>query len=92
VSAFAPLYNAEEMRRAEEGHDVPTMMERAGTAVAESLMRRWPDAHSIAVVCGNGANGGDGRIAARVLEAAGRAVVIVEPGAPVPAADVVATC
>lgn len=89
MSAFEPLYNAEEMRRAEEGHDVPTMMERAGTAVAESLMRRWPDAHSIAVVCGNGANGGDGRIAARVLEAAGRAVVIVEPGAPVPAADVV---
>ncbi|MGE5689750.1 MAG: NAD(P)H-hydrate dehydratase [Pseudomonadota bacterium] len=89
MSAFEPLYTADEMRQAEAGHDVAAMMERAGTAVAESLLRRWPDAQEIAVVCGKGSNGGDGRIAARVLEAAGRRATIVESGRPVPRADVV---
>jgi ADP-dependent NAD(P)H-hydrate dehydratase / NAD(P)H-hydrate epimerase len=67
-----PLYTAEEMRAAEEGHDVPTLMERAGRAVAEEALRRYPDARSFGAVCGGGANGGDGRIALEVLRAAGR--------------------
>ena len=67
-----PLYTAEEMRTAEEGHDVPTLMERAGRAVAEAALARFPDARRFACVCGGGANGGDGRIAARVLREAGR--------------------
>jgi ADP-dependent NAD(P)H-hydrate dehydratase / NAD(P)H-hydrate epimerase len=67
-----PLYTAEEMRAAEAGHDVPTMMERAGRAVAEETLRRYPDARSFGAVCGGGANGGDGRIALEVLRAAGR--------------------
>jgi hydroxyethylthiazole kinase-like uncharacterized protein yjeF len=69
---FAPLYTAYEMRAAEQGHDVDTMMERAGRAVADSVLRRFPDAHHIAAVCGKGANGGDGRIALRLLAEAGR--------------------
>jgi len=67
-----PLYTAEEMKAAEAGHDVPTLMERAGRAVAEEAMRRYPDARSFAAVCGRGANGGDGRIALEVLRAAGK--------------------
>jgi len=67
-----PLYTAEEMRAAEAGHDVPAMMERAGRAVAEEALRRYPDARSFGAVCGGGANGGDGRIALEVLRAAGR--------------------
>ena len=67
-----PLYTAEEMRAAEAGHDVPTLMERAGRAVAEEALRRYPDARSFGAVCGGGANGGDGRIALEVLRAAGR--------------------
>src|SRR6478736_6769635 len=67
-----PLYTAEEMRSAEAGHDVPTLMERAGRAVAEEALRRYPDARSFGAVCGGGANGGDGRIALEVLRAAGR--------------------
>jgi NAD(P)H-hydrate epimerase len=67
-----PLYTAEEMRAAEAGHDVPTLMERAGRAVAEEAIRRYPDARSFGAVCGGGANGGDGRIALEVLRAAGR--------------------
>src|ERR671932_734006 len=67
-----PLYTADEMRAAEAGHDVQAMMERAGRGVAEAVLRRFPGARRIACVCGRGANGGDGRIAARVLREAGR--------------------
>jgi ADP-dependent NAD(P)H-hydrate dehydratase / NAD(P)H-hydrate epimerase len=70
--SWEPLYTAEEMRAAEQGHDVEAMMERAGRAVADALQRRYPDAKRIAAVCGGGANGGDGRIALRLLAEAGR--------------------
>jgi ADP-dependent NAD(P)H-hydrate dehydratase / NAD(P)H-hydrate epimerase len=69
---FAPLYTADEMRAAEQGHDVDRMMERAGRAVADAVLRRFPDAPRVAAVCGKGANGGDGRIALRLLAEAGR--------------------
>src|SRR5438128_1872761 len=69
---FEPLYTADEMRAAEAGHDVDAMMERAGRAVAEAILERYPSARRIACVCGGGANGGDGRIAARILREAGR--------------------
>jgi NAD(P)H-hydrate epimerase len=72
-----PLYTAEEMRAAEERHPgypetANELMERAGAAVAREAMRAFPRARSFGVVCGGGANGGDGRIAARVLREAGR--------------------
>ncbi|HEY3017500.1 MAG TPA: NAD(P)H-hydrate dehydratase [Gaiellaceae bacterium] len=69
---FEPLYTADEMRAAEQGHDVGAMMERAGRAVAEVVLRRYPEARRIAAVCGKGANGGDGRIALRILGEEGR--------------------
>ena len=50
----------------------PDLMERAGSAVALEVLHRFPGANRIAVVCGGGSNGGDGRIAARVLREAGR--------------------
>jgi NAD(P)H-hydrate epimerase len=50
-------------------------MERAGAAVANEVLRAYPDARRIATVCGNGANGGDGRIAVRILRDAGRDAV-----------------
>src|SRR5919108_6119127 len=80
---FDPLYTAEEMRAAEAGHDVEGMMEQAGRGVAEAILRRFPDARRIACVCGRGANGGDGRIAARVLREAGRDAVEELDGGPV---------
>src|SRR6187549_1197698 len=57
-----PLYTSEEMKAAEAGHDVPTLMDRAGRAVAQEALRRYPDARSFGAVCGGGANGGDVRI------------------------------
>jgi ADP-dependent NAD(P)H-hydrate dehydratase / NAD(P)H-hydrate epimerase len=69
---FRPLYTAEEMRAAEAGRDVDEMMERAGRAVADAVLARYPDARRVCAVCGKGANGGDGRIALRLLEQSGR--------------------
>jgi len=71
-----PLYTADEMRNAEERYpgypeSIPELMERAGTAVAREAMAAYPGARRFACVCGGGSNGGDGRVAARVLREAG---------------------
>ena len=79
MAELEPLYTAEEMKAAEAGHDVDAMMQRAGAAVAEELMRRFPDARRVALHAGGGANGGDGRIAAEILLAQGREVVDERP-------------
>jgi hydroxyethylthiazole kinase-like uncharacterized protein yjeF len=68
---FEALYTAAEMKAAEEGHDVEELMQRAGAAVADEVLARFPEARSFAAVCGGGANGGDGRIAAELLRSAG---------------------
>jgi NAD(P)H-hydrate epimerase len=81
-----PLYTAEEMKQAEAGHDVDELMARAGRVVAEEAMRRFPDARRFVAVCGQGANGGDGRIAVDVIAAAGREAVV---GDDVEGADVI---
>jgi ADP-dependent NAD(P)H-hydrate dehydratase / NAD(P)H-hydrate epimerase len=83
VTEFEPLYTAVEMKAAEAGHDVEALMERAGGAVAATVARDYPGAR-VAAVCGKGANGGDGRIAAQRLGAG-----VVEVGAELPPADVV---
>jgi NAD(P)H-hydrate epimerase len=74
--AFEPLYTAAEMRAAEERYpdypaSIPELMERAGTAVAREALAAFPGAQRFACVCGGGSNGGDGRVAARVLRDAG---------------------
>lgn len=79
MAELEPLYTAEEMKAVEAGHDVESMMRRAGAAVAEELMRRYPDARRVALHAGGGANGGDGRIAAEILSAQGRELVDERP-------------
>jgi ADP-dependent NAD(P)H-hydrate dehydratase / NAD(P)H-hydrate epimerase len=73
-----PLLTAEETRRAEEAHQgsMEELMERAGSAVAELVLRQFPG--RVTVVCGAGNNGGDGRVCARVLQGAGRTVTVVD--------------
>ena len=70
-----PILTAAKMRAAEAGHDVDTLMERAGAALAEAA---WLFAGPIEtlILCGPGNNGGDGRVAARHLEARGMTVRI----------------
>jgi NAD(P)H-hydrate epimerase len=53
-----------------------TLMENAGRAVADFMLREFPDAERIAVICGKGNNGGDGFVAARGLLEAGREVQV----------------
>jgi hydroxyethylthiazole kinase-like uncharacterized protein yjeF len=73
---FEPLYTSAEMRAAEERYpnypdSVPELMERAGAAVAEVVLKAFPFARRFACVCGGGSNGGDGRVAGRLLREAG---------------------
>lgn len=73
-----PLLTADETRRAEEAHPGPVdeLMERAGTAVAQVVLRRFPG--RVAVVCGKGNNGGDGEIAAGLLAEMGFEVAVLK--------------
>jgi NAD(P)H-hydrate epimerase len=79
MAELEPLYSAEEMRSAEAGHDIDAMMQRAGAAVAEEIMRNFPDARRVVLHAGGGANGGDGRIAAEILRGQGREIVDDRP-------------
>ena len=73
-----PLLTAEETRRAEEAHpgSHDELMERAGSAVAELVLRQFPG--RVSVVCGKGNNGGDGKVCARILREKGRDVQVVD--------------
>ena len=80
MTEFEALYTAAEMRAAEERYagTVEELMERAGNAAARVGLELYPRAQRWTVVCGGGANGGDGRIAARELEHAGKDVRVVD--------------
>ena len=54
-----------------------TLMENAGTAVAEFVREQFPQSRRVDVVCGKGNNGGDGFVAARKLREAGREVFLL---------------
>jgi ADP-dependent NAD(P)H-hydrate dehydratase / NAD(P)H-hydrate epimerase len=74
------IVTAAEMREIDrvtsERFGVPslTLMENAGSAVAEFALSAYPAAKSFGVTCGKGNNGGDGFVIARKLHEAGREV------------------
>src|SRR2546430_13835631 len=76
------IVTAEEMRAIDrattEKYGVPslTLMENAGTAVAEFALKHF-DFDSVCAVCGKGNNGGDGFVAARQLHQAGEKGLVI---------------
>lgn len=72
------ITTADEMRTIDrltsERFGVPSfsLMEQAGTAVANFALEHWPRAERITIVCGKGNNGGDGFVAANKLATAGK--------------------
>jgi ADP-dependent NAD(P)H-hydrate dehydratase / NAD(P)H-hydrate epimerase len=54
-----------------------TLMENAGTAVAEHVLSHYAVARKIIVICGKGNTGGDGFVAARKLHEAGKPVQVI---------------
>jgi NAD(P)H-hydrate epimerase len=77
------VLTAAEMRQCDErtvervGISWQALMEAAGSRVAEFVALQFPAARRLLVFCGKGNNGGDGLVAARHLDAAGRQVRIV---------------
>jgi hydroxyethylthiazole kinase-like uncharacterized protein yjeF len=80
------ILNAEQMRnidrRTTERFGVPSivLMENAAAAVVDAIFDRYAESERVALVCGTGANGGDGFAVARHLENRGVVPVIVIVG------------
>lgn len=83
LPGVVPLYTAVEMRTVDRiaveeiGLPAAVLMERAGMGAADHVLRLFPDARRVAIVCGSGNNGGDGFVVARHLAAAGRDVRVL---------------
>lgn len=59
-----------------------TLMERAGRRAFDQIMRRYPDAERVVVMCGPGNNGGDGYVVARLMRQIGVEVAVVRTSEP----------
>lgn len=82
------LYRADQIKRfdrlASERFGIPEteLMERAGGAAYRLLRARWPGALRICVLAGIGNNGGDGYVVARLAQADGLEVRLIQVGDP----------
>ncbi|PSV11912.1 bifunctional ADP-dependent NAD(P)H-hydrate dehydratase/NAD(P)H-hydrate epimerase [Photobacterium kishitanii] len=78
------LYRAQDVRQGEQqlaaiyDIDLYQLMERAGKAVFELMLKSYPDAKQILVCCGSGNNGGDGYVVARLAQQYGLSVIVWE--------------
>ena len=77
----SPILNAAQTRAAEQaavdaGSSFWQLMETAGTAAAQDLLKRPVNAQSYWILCGKGNNGGDGLVMARLLALAGKHVTV----------------
>ena len=85
-STIIPIYQTAQIRELEKlaeerfGISSEVLMQRAGKALLECLMRTWPKARKLAVVCGTGNNGGDGYVLARLARERGLIVTVWQLG------------
>ncbi|QNN65865.1 NAD(P)H-hydrate dehydratase [Sphingomonas rhizophila] len=89
-----PILTADRMRAAEQaaiegGTSVETLMDRAGTALAEAVHRLAGTGDTL-ILCGPGNNGGDGYVAGRKLVERGHRVRVAALAPPASAACVAA--
>lgn len=63
------------------------LMRRAGGAIVDLILARFPGVHSVHILCGPGNNGGDGYVVARLLHETGVAVRLYSMGDPRPGSD-----
>jgi hydroxyethylthiazole kinase-like uncharacterized protein yjeF len=86
LAGRSELLTPEEMARADAASPVlgvpgPTLMANAGRAVARAILRRFRPCRTL-VLAGPGNNGGDGYVAARLLQQAGWPVALAALTAP----------
>ena len=67
---------AAEQAAVDAGSSFWQLMETAGTAAAQDLLKRPVNAQSYWILCGKGNNGGDGLVMARLLALAGKHVTV----------------
>ncbi|KRB23001.1 NAD(P)H-hydrate epimerase [Mesorhizobium sp. Root695] len=78
----AEMSEADRLTIAAGPADGIALMRRAGEAVAAEVLKRYPPATHVHVLCGPGNNGGDGYVVARILAVSGVGTTIWASGAP----------
>ncbi len=77
------LYKAAEIKQIEQraakssGYALYHLMEQAGMAAWLYILKFWPKANKIAIVCGKGNNAGDGFVLARIAASEGKQVQVL---------------
>lgn len=93
MASTLPLYDIDALRALEaraaalQQGDAFALMARAGIAAWHCVLRHWPRAQRIVVVCGPGNNGGDGYVLALHARQAGRDVRVLRLPAHWPSTD-----
>ena len=83
-----PLFDIEALRALEArgaallDGDAFALMARAGQAAWRCVLKHWPQAQRVVVVCGHGNNGGDGYVLARHAQESGRDVQVLRLQSP----------
>ena len=64
------------------GVDMKSLMNNAGMALSDFILDKWPDSKKILFLCGSGNNGGDGYVAAHMLQSRGVGCTVIPVTSP----------